>query len=283
MSSYAGFKFIEWLNTMAGSSADWSATDYWNEVAQDTGKINLHHDATGWDFYVMRAFASDDDELVYAQPLSTIYSSYAISGVTPAALISGEEVACSFISRPWLEHGIVQGRGDAAIYAIEGASSISWCAQVGVSNVKGFGVSAWGSLGLVGAYRYAGGLPYNATDERPYRIYDHFFTPEGSIVATTGIAGVTSAFTAITLEDMLLANPFIEDSDLTFQAYQIFIKDASTWPGFILDLYWIASHRVTLEATDGLTLYIPNETASKVFQDGSREDRYVAMVSPVQI
>jgi hypothetical protein len=284
MNSFAGHKLLDWLNTEAGSSPHWSVSDYWNETNEDTGKINLHHIVDNWDFYVMREFKANDDEVLYVQPLSTVYSNYGIVGVTPAARIAGEPIACSFASRPWLEHGVVQGRGDAIINAVIGENAISWVAQVGISNLGGVGYSAAMSMGLIGDYRYAGGLPYDVANERPFRLKDHFFTGDGSIVTMTGISAANlGTFVALSFDDMLLANPFIDGSDFTFQVFRISCVGSHTWAGSIPDLYAMASHRITLEATDGLTLYLPEEVGSKVFQDGSRGDRYVAMLNVVEI
>ena len=284
MNSIAGYKLLDWLRAWSVPSPNWSSSDYWNEANEDTGKINLHHDASGHDFYVTRGFKANDDELIYVQPLSTVYSNYGTVGVTPAAQIAGEPFACSFVSRPWLEHGVVQGRGDSVIYAAVGLSSVSWCAQVGVSNLGGVGFSSVMSLGLIGDYRYAGGLPYDSVEERPFRLKDHFFTADGSLATMTGISAANAGtFVALSFDAMLLSNPYVDDLDFTFQVFQIPCFDSNNFAGSIPDLYWTASHKITLEAADGLTVYIPSETFARVFQDGSRGDRYVVMTNVVQL
>jgi len=281
MSSIAGHKFLAELKDFADSDPNWEGEDYWNEADQDRGKINMHH-LSGWDFYVSRNFDTTSDEMVYVQPLLADYSTYGLEGTSYTTLIDGQPVACSFLSRPELEAGEVMAIGDAVIYMVEGASSISWCAQVGVSNALGFGISSLGSFGFIDDYRFAGGLPYDLTNERPLRLKDHFFTEDGSIQAW-GADGNTYVFTAHSFADMLEANPYVEDSILTFRLFRIYIRDLEDIVGFLPDLFWLSSYQVTLEPSDGITLYIPEEASGRVFQDGNRVDRWVALQSPVQI
>ena len=281
--SLAGYKLINWLNTMASGSPVWTAEDFWNLSSEDRGKINLHHDTFNWDFYVTRSFTSNDDEVIYVQPLSTIYSNYGLTGTTDTSLQSGEITACTFISRPWLEDNVVQGRGDASIYAVAGRTSITWCAQVGTSNEGGFGISALGSFGFVNDYRFAGGLPYDATNQRPQYLKDHFFTSGGSVQAILSYPGVTSIFTAQSYEDMIDANPFVEDSTITFRLMQIYLKDADTFTGPLPDLFWLSGYRVTLEPSDGLTVYGSVEDQGIAFQDGYAAERWVVMHKAVEI
>lgn len=279
--SSAGYALLNRLNSFASTSAYWTSEDYWNLATEDRGKINLHH-SSGWDFYVTRNFDSDNDEMIYVQPLVTLYSTYGISGTT-TNLISGQQIACSYVSRPWIENGEVIARGVSDIFIEEDDDSIIWCAQVGVSNVFGFGISAWGGLGFVGDYRFAGGLPYNTSDARPSKLKDHFWTEEG-IIQGLDSAGTTYVFTAHSFVDMMDSNPFVENSDITFRLFKIYIKDATHLAGYLPTIYWLCNDRVTIEATDGLTLYIgSNEHSGKVFRDGNNLGKWAVLQSPVQI
>jgi hypothetical protein len=280
MSSTAGYKFLSELKDFADSSPAWEAQDYWNLSSWNAGKINLHHES-GWDFFLTRAFASDHDEFLYMQPLSTVYSNYGIFGTTQTALLADEEIACTFVSRPVLEHGVFQEIGDSEIYYVAGNTTVTWCSQVDVDNSRGFGVSALGSFGFIGEYRYVGGLPYSASNLRPSLLEDHFFTSDGSIRAINS-EGATFVFKAKSLDEIINANPLI-DSQVTFQLFQIPIFDSEIYAGFLPDLLSLSAYRITLEATDGLTLYLPSETSGKAFQDGNRVDRWVVLQNPVRI
>ena len=278
--SSAGYALLARLNSFASTSAYWTAEAYWNLATEDLGKINLHH-SSGWDFYITRKFDSEDDEMIYVQPLSTIYSSYGIVG-NSTILIDGQQIACSYISRPWIEDGEVIARGVSDIYIQEDDNSIIWCSQVGVSNVFGFGTSAWGGFGFIGDYRFAGGLPYDTSEEKPLTLKDHFWTEEGTIQGINSDG--TCVFVAHSLIDMKDSNPFVEDSDITFRLFNIYVKEATHLAGYLPTMYWLCNDKVTIEPTDGVTLYIGNdEYSGKVFQDGNNLGKWAALQSPVQI
>lgn len=278
--SLAGHKLLVGLSVMAGGSDHWTAQDYWNKTSEDEGKIVLHQVDHDWDFYITRTFDTNDDEMIYVQPLSTVYSSYNNPGTT---LLTGEIFSCSLISRPWLEDNVVQGRGDASIYIVEGNTSVTWCAQVGVSNEGYKGISALGSFGMIGDYRYVGGLPYDETLDRPQYLRNHFFTEDGTVNAITSYPGVTHVFTAQSYNDMLGANPFVEDDNITFRLFNIYLKDGTIIPGYLPDLYCLSSYRVTLEPSDVLTIYTPAEHEGTVAQDGYRVDRWAVLQNTVEL
>lgn len=281
--SLAGYKFIDRLNTMAVGSCTWTSYDLWNETTEDTGKIVLHHDTYNLDFFVTRGFDDNDDEMIYVQPLSTIYSTYSFYNMPAATLITGEILSCSFASHPWLEDNVVQGRGNSDFYIVESADSVTWSAQVGVSNVKGVGTASLGSFGFIGDYRFAGGLPYDTEGQRPSALKNHFFTQDGTVQAIIGLAGTTHVFTAQSYDDLIKASPFVENNDIEARLFEIYLKDETTWAGALPDLYWLSSYRVTWENTDGITMFLPAETKGTMFRDGNRMDRWIVLSEPTEI
>ena len=279
--SDAGFRLLKYLKDFADSSAFWEATAYYNHPTNDEGKINLHHHS-GWDFYITRRFDSDYDEMIYMQPLSTVYSSYAIPGES-VILIENELIACTYISRPWIENGEIISKGISDIYIRGGENQISWCAQVGISNVLGFGISSWGSLGFIGDYRFVGGLPYDSESRKPFAFKNHFWTADGNVFAIDS-DGTTYCFIPHSLEDLANSNPFVNDDEILFRLFQIYLTDSERIAGSLPDIYWLSNDRVLIEPSDGITIYIGgNEIQGRVFRDGNNFGKWAALLSPVKI